>query len=149
MLRRREEPKGCWTPCLPLRPQPWYSRLGKSRLSLGMAQHFQRVLSRKGLLVGQHGVDNRRSRDTAVAVSPSWDLAFLARGAGWGGEGALLVFRAGAFCCPVAPSPGGISHLVCLHHVLDVILKGKPRSVEAGAVSSNSDMLYPLSRTFY
>lgn len=57
----------------------------------------------------------------AVACSPSWDLTFLASAAGLGGEEALLVLRAVAFCLPVALSLGGISHLICLHHVLDVI----------------------------
>ena len=85
----------------------------------------------------------------AVAVSPSWDLAFLACAGGLGGEGALLVFRAAAFCFPVAPSLGGISHLACLHQILNMILKEKPCSVEAAAVNSNSDMPFPLSRTFH
>lgn len=57
----------------------------------------------------------------ATACSPSWDLAFLALQAGLGGEGALLVLRAVAFCLPVALSLDGISHLICLHHILDVI----------------------------
>lgn len=66
-----------------------------------------------------------KSRDTAVPGSPSWDLASVARAAGLGEEGALLVCRAAAFRFSVAPSRGGIRHLGRLHHVLDVILKSQ------------------------
>lgn len=103
------------------------------------------LASWKMLLVGQHGMENRRGWDTAV-VGHGWG-GFFFMGCGFaalGWEGALLGFL---LSCSTEPGRHQSFHLFVSHFGHD--FKGKTLLCGPGAVSGMSNMPCPLSRSFH